>query len=170
MQDCEIYFFDLQGFKSKNNSFIVKELCLLSEKNDEMHLLIINPPFAYENLSSQYKKQVIWLGQNFHGFNWGDGFISYQNARKILLKKLEKPNISKLVFIKGEEKKMWAQKILQNNKFDISVFNIEEFGLNNSATDIDEHCTYHHSKFVCAYKNVIHMKKWFRQNDSEINL
>lgn len=161
-----MYFFvDLQGFKTKNNRFVLKEMCLLSNNSDEEHLYIIKPPFPYNKLSFKYKKQARWLSNYFHGFDWTDGFISYLSTRKLLLSLL--PKTGAIIFVKGEEKKIWIQDIFRNSCSDIDYYNIEELGYSNISSDNIVHCKYHDSKFICAYQNAVKIKKWYSQNISQ---
>lgn len=167
-RECEIFFLDLQGFKSENNSFIVKEICLLSKNQEASFLFIIKPPFPYKNLSFQCKKQTEWLSKNYHGLHWKDGFISYENAKEALLLNLPKLNVN--IFVNGEEKKKWASQVLGENE-EINYYNIAELGYNNNfITNNIENCKYHQKEFVCTYKNVIKMKKWFALNYHSINI
>lgn len=159
------FFVDLQGFKSENNRFIVKEICLLSKMDDKVQLYIIKPPFHYDKLSSEYKIQARWLKNNFHGFDWKDGFISYLSTRKQLLSSLPKSHA--IIFVKGAEKIEWIRNMFRSNSLEIDYFNIEDLGYCTVSTNDIEHCKYHDKAFVCAYQNAMKMKQWFCQNISQ---
>lgn len=172
-QHYSIFFFDLQGFKSKNNFFIVKELCMIPINENLRYLFVIKPPFNYNKLTPDVKKQVKWLERYFHGYNWNDGFISYQNTKKQLIDLLSGSNRN-TIFVKGEEKIKWVEKMFQNDNLEINCFNIEELGFYSDISRTDkQQCEYHEKQFVCAYSNCMSMKKWFIQNqfeEQEINL
>lgn len=66
---------DLQGFKTDNNDFIVKEIAILCE-NNQMLVLLIKPPFPFNELSETEKMQVRWIERNRQIY-WREGIIPY---------------------------------------------------------------------------------------------
>lgn len=163
------FFVDLQGFKCENNKFIVKEICLISNTDETEHLYIVKPPFHYDKLALTYKKQARWLSKNFHGFDWKDGFISFQNAKNLLLSVL--PKSGAIIMVKGEEKKKWIDNIFKCRVLDhdFVIHNIEDLGYNYVSTEDNNnmHCKYHGEEFICAYQNARKIKQWFVKNFEE---
>lgn len=162
------FFVDLQGFKCENNRFIVKEICLISNTDETEHLYIVKPPFHYNKLPLTYKKQARWLSNNFHGFDWKDGFISFRKAKNLLLSVL--PKSGAIILVKGEEKKKWIDKILKCRVVcDFVIYNIEDLGYNYVYTEDSNnvHCKYHSEAFICAYQNARNIKQWFVKNFEE---
>ncbi|KAK0157160.1 hypothetical protein PV328_011810 [Microctonus aethiopoides] len=77
---------DMQGFKWRNNEFIVKEFAMiqLDKKGDHGTRILFKPQFKWDDLPKQYKATNSWLIRNYHGIFWDDGDIPYEKLRDIL--------------------------------------------------------------------------------------
>ena len=100
-----IIVFDLEGFKLKSLGFIIKELSLCSSYNDT---IFFKPPVKFADLPAHDRQTVIWLTNNLHGLDWGEGDIpycdlksfSFRFIRKIFLPKALKSVSSSVSFYK----------------------------------------------------------------------
>lgn len=150
---------DVQGFKIDHNQFILKEICILY--NDQIHLLLIQPPFPFHKLSVTEKKQVKWIEKN-RKIYWNDGFIPYSNYSMYINEIL----IDKIIFCKGTEKMVWIKNMLQRAE----VYNLEDmqcpkllslYEKYKHSTDVSS-CIYHPT--ICALRNVTCLRKWCLDN------
>lgn len=150
---------DVQGFKTDENHFIPKEIAMVY--NDQIHILLIKPPYPYGQLTETEKKHVNWIERN-RKILWSEGIIPYREYRHYIVDILRHNDI----YCKGIEKKLWLKKILNNE----SVHNLEDrncpslltlYNLYNSNSDIYS-CIYHPT--ICALKNVTCLKKWCINN------
>lgn len=146
---------DIQGFKTDENEFILKELALATQNN--IHVYLFKPPCAYYDLSKSEKAQVSWIERNRNVY-WREGYLPYKEITNII-----KPLLSnKRILVKGQEKVVWLRKLTNND----NILNLEFYycpSLNDlyskySTSDIYT-CMYHNN--VCALKNVLLLKKWY---------
>lgn len=150
---------DVQGFKSEHNMFIPKEIAILSEKNSLV--LLIKPPYPFYNLTKKERLHVAWIERN-RGIFWKEGFIPYLNFKFHILDFFK----NKYIYPKGSEKVMWLREILETN----NVYNIEDLQCpsletlhEKYSTSADIRSCIYHTK-ICAYKNVLCLKKWCVEN------
>lgn len=155
MSSEDIIFVDLQGFKSKDNQFIVKELAIATKEHTQVFL--VKPPYAYSTLSQEEKKQVKWLEIN-RGIFWSEGFIDYREFKRIIPSYLQNKNI----FVKGLEKIYWIKDLCKNcNVIEIpGCVNLSL--LQNEYSTNSFNCINH--KKQCALKNVLCLSKWYYSN------
>lgn len=140
-------FIDLQGFKSNSNEFIAKEVAVVFN-NIQYINFIIKPPFDFKCLSTKRQREANWLTKNYHHLNWNDGTVSYQSVCEFV-----KANVMcSKIYVKGEEKRRWLEKMLQKRVFnmeDIGCINFKQIGTKYSDY---LYCGYHHYG-VCALRN-----------------
>lgn len=160
----EFAFIDLQGFKHKNNEFVVKEICILT-KNIKFHE-IIKPPYQYNCLTEKYKREARWLTNTYHGIYWQDGCITQHE-----LKKLIQPIINeKILLVKGNEKVKWLKEIF-GDKY-ITCINMDNIGCTIklskfSTTDVNRTiCDKHNNlkQYHCSFQNALLLKEWYNKN------
>lgn len=155
----DLAFVDLQGFVCDyNNTFAVKEICILT-KNIRLHEFV-KPPFPFCELNSHFKKQAKWLENFYHGLNWNLGYISSQELQRTILPILK----DKIVLVKGVKKVNWMKDILNDDK--IFCFNLEDIDC-----DLQLSKQIHCNQFTCAKhktdnsrcarSNAALLKKWF---------
>lgn len=145
---------DIQGFKTEDNEFILKEFAIANKNN--IQVFLFKPPCAYYDLSKSEKSQVNWIERNRNVY-WREGFLPYKEICNII-----KPLLSdKRIYVKGQEKVMWLRKITDND----DILNLE-FYYCPSLRDLytkyltnDIYTCMYHSN-VCALKNVLVLKKW----------
>lgn len=155
-------FIDLQGFKGNSNNFIAKEIAIVFNSKEYMNF-IIKPPFKYEHLTPEKQKQVNWLSKNYHHLLWEDGSITF----KSVLNFLRENTLDAQIFVKGAEKKMWTEKILQKN-----VLNVEDIFYKSSITKLEKEYSVHtycnaHNHGTCALKNALLLQKALHFNKNK---
>lgn len=151
---------DVQGFRDSQNQFIIKELAILSPEHTQAFL--IKPPYSYNSLSNEEKRQVRWIEKN-RGIFWSEGFVDYREFKRIIIPYLN----DKKILCKGLEKTKWIKELCDNCK----IIDIGERGCPNFLTLFRDFenvinslaCVYHSKQ--CALKNVICIKKWMDENN-----
>ena len=161
-QLCKMEFvLDFQGFKDENNDFIVKELAILSTDGERYELQLFQPPYAFNKLSKDLQKQVIWLEKQFHGLYWNSGHRDYKELKDVF----EGIQISGTIYVKGLEKQRYAKKLLGD--FNVNIINLEDMGC-PSLSKLKQQmnpvvlkpCTFNHTMTNCAYVNVYVLAFW----------
>lgn len=155
---------DIQGFKTENNEFIVKEIAILYKNKTQVFL--IKPPFPFHELTKWEKKQVNWIERN-RNIYWSEGSVPYSKCKGLITNILK----DKCLYAKGLEKVAWLKYILKNN----NIVNLEDKGCPNllSLYNLYKYsgdvysCNYHDS--VCALKNVLSLNKWLYNNNKYNN-
>lgn len=150
---------DVQGFKTDDNQFILKEIALVC--NDQIEVFSVKPPYPFRNLSSTERKQVNWIQRNRNMY-WNDGMIPYNSYVNFIDNFLK----NKTIYCKGLEKVNWIRNILQRD----NVINLEDMGCPKLLSLYEEyrssndtyHCIYHPT--ICALKNVTCLRKWCINN------
>lgn len=161
-------FIDVQGFKIKSNTFIVKEIAVITH-NSTFHD-VIKSPFPFKNLDDEDKKQAVWLTKNYHGFNWNSGSISMTELRRILISIFKKTD---KIYVKGQEKVQWLHSILDCKTFSSNIINIEQIGCEiklkkNIRNEIYANvCKKHSNHFHCALRNVLDLSDWYLKTYSK---
>lgn len=151
---------DVQGFKTEDNKFIVKEIAIFSD--NQQHVFLIKAPFPFSDLTETEKKQVRWIERN-RKIYWSSGNIPYANHKILLAGFLKDKN----VYCKGLEKVSWIRNITNNS----IVYNLEDNGCPNLFELYSKYssfknvsCCIHHST-VCALKNVLCLRNWCIDNN-----
>lgn len=150
---------DVQGFKTDDNRFILKEIAILS--NNRLQVFLIKPPFPYYELTKTERRQVLWIERN-RGIYWKEGFVTYLNCVDYISNILK----NKHIYTKGLEKVKWIKKTLGiENVNNIEDKNCPCFNIlydKYKDSNIYFYCFYH-SK-ICALKNVFCIFKWCNEN------
>lgn len=150
---------DVQGFKTDDNKFILKEIAISNKK--QVQVFLIKPPFPFYDLTKTERRQVCWIERN-RAVYWKEGFIPYKNHTDIIMQLLS----NKTIYTKGLEKMEWLKNISGN--FD--VINLEDNLCPNLISLYDKYkdsndvlsCMYHTN--ICALKNVICLNRWCEEN------
>jgi hypothetical protein len=151
-------FVDLQGFKSSENEFIVKEFGYST--NDYTQSFLIKPPFAFFTLSEWEKRRVRWIEKNL-GILWREGYVDFREFKRIIVTHLQ----HKKIFVKGNEKIKWVKDLCADcNVVDIGEMNAPSFGdlYKKYCLNGNVNCVNHKKK--CVLKNVICIKTWYLDN------
>ena len=153
------FVIDVQGFKKAYNEFVFKELAVVPLGEDvQPTVYLFGPPHDWNFLAARYKCENNWLTRNYHGINWQDGEIPYEEFEEILKSSVR--GASK-IYVKGLEKQKWLQNIISR------VCNIEDLDCPSltklhGAKDIP--CSHHNLHICknsnCAVINAIALKRW----------
>lgn len=157
---------DFQGFKDNENNFIIKELAIqkfnfLEEINKMNHYLFL-PPFNFNDLPFNQRKQTFWNQFNHHGFRWSDGIVKYNIIHELFYNLAETCNI---IYVKGIEEEMILNKIFKKKLY-MKIVNLEYLGCNNlinlkkNMKELIIDCVYNHNNSYCAINNVRILTKW----------
>lgn len=153
------YVVDVQGFKKMYNIFVVKELAIAPLGEDVQPIVhLFQPPHNWHLLSARYKSENGWLTRNYHGMNWRDGEIPYDEFEDILKSSVRG---AKKIYVKGLEKVRWLENIIPK------VCNIEPLGCPSLVKlhKKGNNCCSNHDLTICpdsncAARNVIALKTW----------
>lgn len=149
---------DVQGFKSDENEFILKEIAIHS--NSHILTFLIKPPCPFYDLTKTERRKVCWIERN-RGIHWNEGYIPYSNHKYIIQKILQ----GKIIFVKGVEKRLWLMQLLENS----TIYNLEDkdcpslLKLHEKYAEKKVYSCYYHSN-ICALKNVLYLSKWCLEN------
>lgn len=150
---------DVQGFKNKDNEFVVKELAIATKEHTQV--FSIKPPHSFFTLTDTERKHVKWIERN-RGYRWSEGYIDYREFRRII-----KPYLNdQKIIVKGLEKIKWVQELCGHR----NIVDITDNGIPNLDTLSEMYCKnnftfncFSHKKH-CALKNVLCIKKWCLDN------
>lgn len=151
------YVVDVQGFKRIYNTFVVKELAVARLGEDvQPTVYLFQPPHDWHLLSARYKCENSWLTRNYHGMNWQDGEIPYEEFEDILKSSVRG---AKKIYVKGLDKVKWLEYIIPK------ACNIEVLGCPSLAKlHKEDPCSNHNLEICrhsnCALRNVIALKTW----------
>lgn len=146
---------DVQGFKDNQNKFIVKEIAILTSENKFQHF-IFQPPFAFKDLTNEAKKQVKWVKNNLHGFDWYDGYIPYHHLYTIVPTLLH----GKTIFVKGQEKIEWIKEFVTENIYIVDVEDELECPKLSWLKFVNQNISCISHKGLCALQNVFNIKNF----------
>ena len=153
------YIIDIQGFKKVYNEFAVKELAVAALEDDaQPTVYLFAPPHDWNLLNPRYKCENSWSTRNYHGINWQDGEILYEELEDILKSSVR--GASK-VWVKGLEKRNFLRIFIP------SVKNIETIGcpsVTKLQSQSNSPCSNHNLEKCyqpsCAAQNATILKRW----------
>lgn len=96
---------DLQGFKTTANTFIPKEISILTD-GLEFHY-ILKSPCTYNQLEDRYKREAIYLSRAHHGLHFDANGIPLEDFVDRTLEHMD----GKTCFVKGAEKIKWLEQM-----------------------------------------------------------
>lgn len=161
------FIVDVQGFKQSLNSFVFKEVTILSVEDDAVPTVFyFEPPHRWNLLSQQNKCSNRWLERNFHGISWKFGDIPYKKLKNTLEVALVG---AKKIYVKGIEKRAWLKQVLDSKYL---IINLEDLGcpsLKKLPKNEEVICNNHtHAwKPVCAVQNAAVLRTWLIQHRLE---
>ena len=152
---------DFQGFKDNNNEFIIKELAVRPlNRKFAIHKIVL-PPFEYETLDYEKRKEVQWLYLFYHGLQWDSGSEPYDT---MLYELKELCYFCKKIYVKGEEKAHFLRALLQREVIELGALGCP------SVKELSSEylCVFHREKknnnYVCALDNAYKLKTWILGN------
>lgn len=144
-----ILVMDLQGFKTENNKFIVKELA--GYDGEKMCHFVFKPPFPFDMLPSDLQKQAKYLTKNHHGIEWNVGFTPLHYLKQIIGDFTAHANY---VYVKGREKANFLKQY--------TTTPVLEFEEQPALQKTNPKCLSHSQKFcMCALSNVFKLYESF---------
>lgn len=162
-------FLDIQGFGRFSDKFIVKELGVMyfqtnDGSNISMTRILFEPPCSWITLSKEHKNLNTYLSRYYHGIPWNTGETSYKDVEKIV-KEVTRDTF--YIYVKGLEKKLWIEKILNDNTK--PVIDLEELGcpslriLQHESEVVHWHGDIHGDVpgYRCAFENVQRLRSWY---------
>lgn len=161
-EDDEIdYIVDLQGFKADGH-FVHKELAVVALKsNTPPAVYLFKPPFSWETLSAERKRENSWIEKKLIGIRWSSGNFEYEDITKILDASLKKV---KRIYVKGFEKKKWLEERLPTSAI-CKVVDMDILGCPALKHFPKRgHCENHSllSEAQCAAQNVNALRFWMQ--------
>lgn len=154
-------FFDCNGFVH-NNTFIFKELAVISCDNEIFAHFLFEPPFSFCELSK--KDQIIntFLAKDYHMIQWYEGFTPYSKLTTIF-ERLSRTYSN--IWVLGEELIEHVRPYIPSP---CTVKNLQELGcpplvdlLSMSAPT----CLLSHP--ACSESTVFRMKQWTIENPNK---
>lgn len=142
-------FLDIQDYTLNRKKFIPKEVAMY-DGNAGSHY-IFKPPFKFSALSTENKKQVMWLEKHYHGIKWSDGWVNLTELPNILFKDCS----NQLVYVKGFDKTKFIQNVAKN--CDIREYPFPEPCLHKS--NLRPNCFNHGSNTHCVISNAVSNEK-----------
>lgn len=140
---------DVQGFKTGNNKFIVKEFAAYD--GTRICHYIFKQPFPFNCLPIEYQKQANWLMSHHHAIDWIDGYTKHFLFPKIISDITT--NVTE-VYVKGREKADFIRKHIT-----ATVLELPETPQLEQKT---ANCFYHKNDIcICALSNVFNLYKDF---------
>lgn len=133
---------DVQGYKISKNTFTPKELAFYDGIRFSHY--IFKPPFPWQMLQPEFKKQAIWVMNNHHCIKWEEGFTPHYYFPQILQRICQK---SDAIYVKGLEKAAFIRKFTSTP--------VHEFGEQPALVAREVSCYYHSNTICyCALTNV----------------
>ena len=156
------FILDFQGFKNKDNEFIIKELAIISTDCQVYELQLFLPPCSLHDLPKTVRKQVHWVERHSHGLYWSSGFKGYSQIKDIF----KNIDIRGNVYVKGLEKTNFIAQLL--SEFEVRIINLEDLGCPKLSLLKErvhlgsfKPCSFSHSPTNCAYINVHVLLQWW---------
>lgn len=151
---------DIQGVKDQKNSFIPKEVAVVSVQSEYLGHWVVELPYNYDALPSIIKKQNTWLQNNIHGLPWAPGDTPLRAIESILKKIAEQ---STRIFTRGSEKASYLTQLTG-----CFIINLEEDDEVPSFRDMPPstmHCIHHEllnekRTLRCSLNYATRIKKW----------
>lgn len=148
---------DLQGFRGLTDSFIVKEVAIISMDGYKVGHFLFKSPLS----PAPKPRDRFFLENHFHGLLWDTGYINFEDFEPLLTDVLKK---FETVYVKGLEKR----KVLLF--LDKNIINLDEIDCPSLDSlrrkTIGVQCLHHNiKKPVCALENVLILSDWLRENE-----
>lgn len=168
LTDTQIMKFviEMQGFSDNENTFIPKEIALVSldEARSTAHW-IVRPSVSHYGLTHATRVKNDWVTHNHHGLSWFRG----TSDLKLVVNELQKlTRGADVVYTRGERK--WDYLI---NILDAPVLNLSVDLRNPSfekMSPIAEKCSYHakNQNFRCALNCALKIRHWILEGEQKM--
>lgn len=154
---------DFQAFKSRSNSFILKELAIVSCRDNTIVHYFIKPPQPYDYLCVDFQKRINYTTDNIHNIPWDYGHVEFKDALRVLNEFVRSASV---VYVKGSERKTYLEKIII---WDIPVVDLDNFNcpkayiLPSALLQLCPFGGHFKTDWRCALKNAQKYKQWINQ-------
>lgn len=152
------YVIEMQGFRGKEASFIVKELTMIDAITGKIITnVLITSPYSFSTLSPKDQRVVKYVSFNINHLRWDDG-ISTINHVKHSLKKILK--MEDRIYTKGDLKAKFLSSLLKREVIELGSYLCPSL---KQLRDIEQaqDCPYHwNPKHVCALTSARCVAKW----------
>lgn len=158
---------DIEGFKFKKSTFVIKELSITGDYTDT---ILFSPPEPLSNLQKDHQYSVCWLSRNLHGLSWDSGEYPYNLLHQIFLSiSLRYP--AHTFYAKGSEKCEFLSHNLKCNVINLETLNCPKIEDLIEATT-QQPCR-NHSRKLSSYQRRKHCARlksklfynWLLSND-----
>lgn len=157
------FIIELQGFSDNENSFIPKEIALVSlcEHRATCHWTV-RPPVSHYGLTHSTRVKNEWLTRHHHGLDWFRG----TSDLKLVVCELQKlTRNAAVVYTRGERKWDYLTSILESPVIDLTA------DLRNPSFEkmppVAEKCAYHakNQNFRCALNCALKIREWILEGE-----
>jgi len=157
------FIVDMLAFNSPKAKFIVKELTIVNVQTGAVSWFLFKPPCAAKDTVAATLKENIWLTNNFHGISWEEGDVPYAQLRSILTEQIDPGS---RVYVKGEEKANFIQKLTSANVVDLQTLGCPSLRRPNFWLLTPQYtCPRHNgTNFVCARDQALKLFSWYISN------
>jgi len=129
------YVLDMQGFLQSGNDFVIKELAIVSLKDDsDPKVFMFQEPFPWKRLSSKHRRINHSLEFHNHGLPWSSGKVPYTLVVNVLREYLSDAQI---IYMRGKFKKSWLE------RFNLPVCEVTSIDYSEKPTKIATICLNH---------------------------
>lgn len=158
----EPYVIDFQAFKTPDNNFLIKELCIVGVRSNVCVHAIVKPNVQYENLCIEMRCNVHYLTKYFHGIPWTHGYVNWEDTLSLLQNTVHNASV---IYIKGSERATYIRSLCKN----ITVIDLDTLGCPRaSPTQMHTlHCPYvkhkyNYTRYACSFRNANIYRDWIR--------
>jgi len=154
------YVVDMQCFKTLQNEFIIKELCIVGVNSNFCYQCVVKPPIPFCSLCDEMKKRVNYITNYIHGIPWYVGYLSEDEVITILRNILKK---AARVYIKGSERANYLSFLLN---YKIPVIDLDIFDFKRRQLRENKNCKCHnifnhkHLRLRCAVTKACTYRDW----------
>ena len=163
------YILDVQGFKTRGNEFVFKELAIIPLQEDAApSVYTFKPPCAWSELEPGYKCTNRWIELNHSGLLWSLGEVPYSHLERVLNTELKGAT---KIYVKGAEKIKWIGRQLLRATPIIDLFDMgcpSVRALNDSQIMCNNHNS--HWIHICAAKNAYLLRNWLLKHNEKRQL
>lgn len=159
------YIVDFQGLYGLDNKLIIKEFATLCIQNEHYTQHIFDSPYDWYLLPAKIKSTNCWLHRNYHGLHWLHEGLSYDLIKEHITATVFDAT---LIFVKGLEKKIFLQQLLQKPINIIDMMEIDCPRLKMLDYENNVKCSFHENldkKFNCAFNNVKKLYSWIKNEE-----
>lgn len=152
------YVIDIQGLYDRDDTFIAKEVAVLSIDKSYIGHWITAPTLNYLDLPSTVRNKNNWTTRFHHGLEWFEGDVPLRTLHANLR---EIARSAGIIYTRGREKAKYLQNVTARE-----IKNLEEVECPSFRNlPPSEHVCWNHGlwkspKFFCALNNAAKLKNW----------